>query len=280
MVGEAIEVLRSIWDGNTGRNKGRYLVSGILWQLRKRLGHTFIKRVHTGGFVSVQPSSSYAPIFYFEWPEGEDQLFIRRCRGLAPTFVDIGANVGLFSLLMIDCFESFYLFEPSPSTFKALADTCSLNPNICWHLFNVGVADEKGSMAFLDEGTLSSVNRFCDENYPVSQNMQKIPVKVDLLDNLIPRNIGDIILKVDVEGFEERVFKGAKRIFSERQARLVMFERLGRTNLQNLKNFFRLHGYTVFAVQKDGKITTDEAVVSMPLINLFATPDELFSSLA
>ncbi len=278
MIGAA-EVIASIWTCNTGLNKMKYMVSGVLWQLRKRLGHSFIKRIHTGGVVRVQPVSSYTPIFYFEWPEEEEQKFIRKYRSLAPTFVDVGANVGLFSFHVIDCFESFYLFEPSPSTFRALQDSCSLNPEINWRLFNMGVADEKGSMSFVDEGNLSSTNRFCDTNMTDSGTAQTIPVEVDLLDNLIPRSIGDLILKVDVEGFEERVFKGSTRIFSEKQAKLVMFERLERTNLENLQDFFASNNYVVFAVQKDGKITTDHDAISKPLINLFATPRELFLSL-
>lgn len=268
-----MRIFKSIWKENTGIDKFKYLINAIIWQIRKKCGHSFVKKLHTGAYINVCPSSSYSSIFYFKWLEQEEQLFIRNHKYLASTFVDVGANVGLFSALVFDCFKSFYLFEPSPSTFKALQDTCNLNSGVQWHLFNVGVADQKGSMEFIDEGGLSGTSRFSGNNAPKVGQSPTISVNVDTLDNLIPEEIGDIILKVDVEGFEERVFKGANRIFSKQQAKLVMFERLGRTNLQNLKEFFNLHNYTIFAVQKDGSISRNDDVISVPLINLFAMPE-------
>ena len=275
----AIRIFESIWKENTGIDKFKYLFNAIAWQIHKKRKHSFVKKLHTGAYVKVCPSSAYSSIFYFKWQEKEDQLFIRNHKYLAPTFVDVGANVGLFSALVFDCFKSFYLFEPSPSTFKALQDTCNLNSGAQWNLFNVGVADQKGSMNFIDEGNLSGTSRFSGENIPKAGQSRTISVNVDTLDNLIPEKIGDIILKVDVEGFEERVFKGANRMFSNQQAKLVMFERLGRTNLQNLKDFFKSHHYTIFAVQKDGKINTSDDVISVPLINLFAAPERIFATL-
>ncbi len=271
-------ILRLIWTENFGFDKFKYILQAVIWQFRKKQNHVFIKKLHTGAYIKVYPYSAYTSIFYFKWHERVEQQFIRKHAKLAPTFVDVGANVGLFSAYVIDCFKSFYLFEPSPSTFKALQETCKLNSLVQWNLFNVGVADQKGSMEFIDEGSHSSTSRFSDKHVPSAGLSPTIIVDVDTLDNLIPHEIGDIIIKVDVEGFEERVFKGADRLFHNKQVKLVMFERLGRTNLHNLMNFFKSHNYIVFSVQQDGSISTDTCVISVPLINLFAAHDSVFKA--
>lgn len=274
----SIKLLVSIWRENTGIDKLKFLFSSIIWQIRKRLKHTFVKKLHTGASIKILPFSAYSGIFYFKWPEKQEQLFIRKHKYLAPIFVDVGANVGIFSLHVFDCFKSFYLFEPSLQTFKALEQTCSLNPTVQWNLFNVGVADQSGCIEFIEEGQLSSTNRFSSTVQKAKAD-DRVSVKVETLDNLIREEVGDIVLKVDVEGFEEKVFNGARRIFSRQQAKLVMFERLGRTNLQNLKEFFKLHNYVVFVVEKNGSINTNEDAISVPLINLFAAPADIFLAL-
>ena len=58
-----------------------------------------------------------------------------------------------------------------------------------------------------------------------------------------------------------------------------MFERLGRTNLANIKTFFSSYDYKLFCINNDGKISTDDRNIDKPLINLFACPSEVFPSL-
>jgi len=83
-----------------------------------------------------------------------------------------------------------------------------------------------------------------------------------------------------VEGFEEQVFAGADKLFASQRVKLLMFERLGRTNLNNVCGFLEQHGYTVFRVTDGLHTTTDEAAIAEPCINLFACPTELYSQLA
>lgn len=200
--------------------------------------------------------------------------FIRKHSLLSPVFVDVGANVGLFSLHMLDCFKEFHLFEPTPSTFKALKETCDHNKNVNWNLYNIGVSITKDTLAFIDEGKLSGTNRFCRDDKTNTNN--KTLIEVDSLDNKIPKNVDSMVLKIDVEGFEEMVFKGAETLFSQKKVKLVMFERLGRTNLHNIQSFLKGHQYVVFSVANNGDIHIDEKTISKPLINLFAMPSEIF----
>lgn len=90
----------------------------------------------------------------------------------------------------------------------------------------------------------------------------------------------NLVMKIDVEGFEEQVFAGADKLFSSQRVKLLMFERLGRTNLENVRGFLEERGYTVFRVQSALATTTDERAIAEPCINLFACPAELYPQLA
>jgi FkbH-like protein/FkbM family methyltransferase len=78
----------------------------------------------------------------------EDQCYLRHGVRLsdAQSVIDIGANIGLFSLFVrTHCpGAQVYCFEPSPVAFRALAANCSrYGPGL--HPFNVGVAERRGS---------------------------------------------------------------------------------------------------------------------------------------
>jgi len=67
------------------------------------------------------------------------------------TVIDIGANIGLFSLFVMSrCDDpAIYAFEPSPRVFDLLRANCAAYGNPARvHVFNRGVAEKKGTAAF------------------------------------------------------------------------------------------------------------------------------------
>ena len=100
-------------DGNTGIDRCVFLLHGFIWQLRKRLGHSLVTKLANGTKLKVYPSTAFSAAFYMRWLERKDLLFIRAHTDLAPTFVDVGANIGLFSALLFDKFSHFILIEPA-----------------------------------------------------------------------------------------------------------------------------------------------------------------------
>jgi FkbM family methyltransferase len=188
--------------------------------------------------------------------------------------VDVGANVGLFSASLFECFRKVICFEPAPSTYRALAETCALNPQVNCELYNIGVGDVTGELHFESEFEFSTTSRFVPE-----ANTHTISVPVDTLDHVLGEVGEPMVMKIDVEGYEEKVFAGADKLFTSKQVKLVMFERLGRTNLDTVCNFLEQRGYTVFRVVRGGCITTDVKEMSEPCINLFACPEQTFHSL-
>jgi len=134
-------------------------------------------------------------------------------------FVDVGAAEGLFS-----CYASVkglktYAIEPDKMNFDLLSRNVKLNKTQA-KLINVAIADKKGTevlkigMPFegghqkvLENSGRSDLNF----NFKTSSI-----VNIDTLDNIVKDNKIDKIdlLKVDVDGSEERLIKGAKKTLS------------------------------------------------------------------
>lgn len=141
-------------------------------------------------------------------------------------FMDVGANVGLFSLLAAHRLVPngrVVAFEASPRIFSCLERNWQRNPHQCLTLFHRAVTRSSGDeMSFYDApeakfGMGSLANRFSS-----SAAVVKSISLDDAAEQLgLPRV--DVI-KVDVEGFELGVFQGAEKLLSMTPAPVVFFE--------------------------------------------------------
>ena len=269
----------NIFYYNKGIDKIIYFFLAHYWMIIKYFGISVKKRISSGFRFQCHPSSSYSPLFYFRYGEHEDISFLIKNSHLSETFIDAGANIGAVTGYLFGQFKTMYLFEPSKETFNALKTSIDLNANsgVEFKAIQMGLSDDDGFIDFVDEGDLSSVNRAVGLND--KENQKVIKVEVCKLDDLLPKNFIDCILKVDVEGYEEKVFLGSKKLFNKKKVKLVMFERLERTNLTNIKTFLSSYDYKLFCINNDGQISTNDKDIDMPLINLFASPSEVFPSL-
>ncbi|MCS4149361.1 FkbM family methyltransferase [Salinibacter ruber] len=129
-------------------------------------------------------------------------------------FVDIGANVGIYTVLAGGAVGASCLaVEPVPASYESLTDNVRLNDlNERVDCQNVGVGKEAGELQFADTGK-SGGNRVLQEAPPGSG----IEVPVTTLDALLeePSPSGDLlVVKIDVEGWEAAVLEGAESVLS------------------------------------------------------------------
>ncbi|WP_446744714.1 FkbM family methyltransferase [Silvibacterium acidisoli] len=144
---------------------------------------------------------------------------IRTRRG-ALHFIDVGANVGQHSLFMSVRADKVYSFEPVKSTCTVLEKQISLNnlSNVLVSPYALGATDEV--MKFhAGKSNNSGIGTFVPE--PDVEYKDPIDLQIrkgdDLLDEIGCTRVD--LLKVDVEGFEEFVFRGLSRhILEDRPA--------------------------------------------------------------
>ena len=133
------------------------------------------------------------------------------------TCLDIGANIGNHSVCFSQIFRQVYAFEPHPRNYLLLKANSMLRSNINTIETALGSRHSRANMSFNMEnmGQSSIAKRVGDYN---------IEVEIDTLDNFVHKHdIDDIaLIKLDVEGHEEDVLKGAFETLNNQKPIVVM----------------------------------------------------------
>ena len=140
--------------------------------------------------------------------EYEDMSFLLHTLQSGDLFVDVGANIGSYSILAATCKGvDVIAFEPIPSTFSYLKKNIKLNLlDNQVRAMNIGLADQKGTLHFSQNlDTINHVILNNEKNYP------SVNIEVQRLDDVLEKKCPTMI-KIDVEGYETQVLQGAKKV--------------------------------------------------------------------
>lgn len=139
-------------------------------------------------------------------------------------FVDIGANIGSYTILASGHIGSKSVsIEPVLSTFQYLETNVKLNRlEERVTVYNLGVGSEEGFLKFTRN--LDTENRVATE-----KDENTLDVKVTSLDALLAGQ-SPALLKIDVEGFEPEVIKGAEKVLQSISLKAIIIELFGSEN--------------------------------------------------
>jgi FkbM family methyltransferase len=147
------------------------------------------------------------------------------------TVIDIGANEGQFAAYVRAMFPDaeIYCFEPLGAAFSRLNSWAVGRHGI--HLYNVALGDSDGVLEFyhhVDHSASSSLLRTTELTkslYPAIRRQQLDRVNVRRLDDVVERDglrLAPLTLvKMDVQGFEDRVIRGAPNTLRRVEACVV-----------------------------------------------------------
>jgi FkbM family methyltransferase len=157
--------------------------------------------------------------------------------------IDVGANIGNHSVF----FQSFlteYLIavEPNPDTLPVLKSNLSKNIEN-YTIYEVGLGETPGrGKIFFPDGEKGDMGK-------ARLNIGNGDINVTTLDAMVedwqaPKNMAGRItlIKIDVEGMELSVLKGAKKTIEKHRPHLLL-EAKTSSDLSNLKNYLREFGY-------------------------------------
>lgn len=147
--------------------------------------------------------------------------------------VDVGANEGQFARYISKFFPDakLYCFEPLDAPFNKLVEWADTQNNrVACFQFALGDCPGEAVMHLHEQHTPSSSllasTDTCHTLYPQTQAEHLTRIQVSTLDKALgdaldsmPR---DILLKLDVQGFEDRVLRGGRQVLS--QCRAVILE--------------------------------------------------------
>lgn len=157
-------------------------------------------------------------------------------------FFDIGANRGSYTVLASKVGKCKTIsFEPAKSTFMALKktiDTNGINKNV--KALNLALSTNKGKVNFsLNKDT---TNFIVDDYYKGIST----EVEVQTVDNISKDHSFPSIVKIDVEGNELSVLKGAKKTLKSNNVKIWIIEDSTFYTSKETKNFMEEFNYCPF----------------------------------
>lgn len=202
---------------------------------KKRLGSVlFSKAIHSGKdtlipcrhglkFHVLNTQDSIGRHLFFDGEyEAETVGTIDKLLKENDVFIDVGANIGAICLPVAKKKNiRAFAFEPARHIFEVLEKNMAINRLENISAFPVGVSDKKGMTDFYESqrvhGWSGMVKIDSFDHYHITTTT---------LDTFaVESNIDQIeVLKVDVQGWEYFVFKGARRLIEEKRIHNIIFE--------------------------------------------------------
>lgn len=162
--------------------------------------------------------------------ENAEYLFVDRFLRPGMTVLDIGAHHGFYTLLAskrVGPHGRVFSFEPSPREKKALLRHVKINR--CRNVTVEGIAlgsQPSDAELFVVQGTQTGCNSLRKPASDVSGALQPVPVHVARLDDWLANHELEKIdfIKLDVEGGEREVLKGAQALLRRRLRPVILAE--------------------------------------------------------
>jgi FkbM family methyltransferase len=173
-------------------------------------------------------------------------------------FFDVGANYGYYSLLLATCADEVHAFEPVTSTLSVLQTNlvCNQVENVQVH--RTALSDSTGTET-MHLFSSSGNNSFYDTEHGFAvRDIGSEPVPVNTLDQMIYEEGLPVpgLIKIDVEGAELHVLRGARRLLTEHHPMLTVefseshFRTAGYSRA-DIVNELTSNGYEIFVIPKD-----------------------------
>ena len=176
-----------------------------------------------GDIVRILPAYRYT-----KWNPIEYHAF-KACLKPGGVVLDIGANAGNYSLLFGRCVNptgKVFAFEPAPEAFTGLMRHIQLNAldSVVFPM-PAAVSDQPGEASFIANGFQGGNRLLALEEKLRAENVMRVPcVTVDSF--CAEKQITPNFIKIDVEGFELAVLRGARQIIQSADKDLALFVEL------------------------------------------------------
>jgi len=207
-----------------------YLIEQLpKWFIKKPKGKVILK-TRFGFKIELEPAFDknienviYQRGVYEQGTVAVVQSFLKE----GDVFIDVGANIGFLSLVAAEKVGKtgeVHAFEPVPSTLEILTKNKNINIYDQLSIYPHALGNETAKRFIYSEnenrGGASLVNHISDEG---------IEIDIKRLDDLeFSKPI--TVIKIDVEGFEFEVLKGAENIILENKPKLIIEYSVDRTN--------------------------------------------------
>lgn len=192
---------------------------------------------HFAAWLQQHPNNSYQ--------QGAVDLALQHC-STRDLVLDVGANIGLFTTRLCQHFARVVAFEPTTAVYDCLRKNCSAHHNV--EIMKVGLGDR----THLVEISAPTDHRNCGVYSMVDfqghdhRSSELVPVlKLDDLE------LAPDLIKIDTQGYEPFVLRGAVRTLRE-HAPVLLLEVEGKAVRHQIQQVLQPLGYApIDAVRHD-----------------------------
>ena len=183
--------------------------------------------VQVGPFLMGVPSEEWRLAMYLSrygaFEVGTEACFDQYIQS-GMTVLDVGANLGIYTLHALAKGCEVYSYEPTPNTYHLLYENIWVNgyvdsPRV--HLVQSAVGAAKGECSFTTYSDVCGHNSMFGEQ---REHSEVITVPVIALDEEFESGKQIDVIKIDVEGAEPLVFDGMQRILRENKDIKIFME--------------------------------------------------------
>ncbi|HOS48124.1 MAG TPA: FkbM family methyltransferase [Bacteroidia bacterium] len=291
MIGKVISHLK---DGDLLHVAKNYLnnfsANKRISEWRKLKGETDSVKIELGDNTKLKlyTDSVLSETIYVGRFENAELDFVKRYLRKGDVFMDIGANIGLFTTVgasKVGAGGKVYSFEPVKKTYSRLEENVNINSFANVSLFNAGLSNSDGELEMTTSAEgFDAWNSFGKPT--AGSNFIKEKVSIFKIDSWTKnQNVSNVNLaKIDVEGWECNVMIGGESFFSAENAPDLLVE-FTEENCKNagftcagLYDILAKYGYQMFLFDEARKKLIPEAKRKVYThINIVATknPDRV-----
>lgn len=150
----------------------------------------------------------------YDYEDAQIRCFRRLAELARPVrFMDVGANIGVYAIYLrsVESLQSIQGFEPSVETFEVLQRNFALQSDPRLEPSDLALSDAHGTATFKVYGELAGNNAIAGTETVTSRSQTAVESSVATrrLDDLLSASGERFVAKIDVEGHELHVIRGA-----------------------------------------------------------------------
>lgn len=204
---------------------------GFIFWIYKKNYKSFSYKLLNKQRVRFYPDGQIARGIFLGGFENNELAILQAVLKKGSVMIDAGTNIGLYSIIgsrLAGSSGKIFSFEPSKSNYHLLLKNIKLNKAENIVAINKGLGDKVGEQLFLAQNEQTGdAEKFIardEKGLATVQNTEEIIIET--LDNFLLNNHMPQIdfLKIDVEGFEYYVLKGAKNLLNSNPELIILFE--------------------------------------------------------
>lgn len=205
------------------------IILNFYFRIFKLFNISFFYILRDKSKVKFFPKGQIAEVLFFNRFEKKELEIFQLLQTNGSTLIDVGANIGLYSIIgskLVGPKGRVFAFEPSKSTFNLLLNNIKLNKFQNIFPINKGLGENIDESVIMYHNVEGEAENFSIKTENMISNLKNEIIILDTLDNFqIKNNIKKIdFLKVDVEGYESFVFKGAENLLRNNLEIIILFE--------------------------------------------------------